>query len=144
RPRIDTADYPHLFQLLSHKELFTEADSRGLQRLLDARHGRSVLGVPLIVKDRTSGFVLLVDTLRPRTFTSREMNLAQALVLQAANALENARLFAELERSLDELHRTQSKLVQTARLTAMGELAAAVAHQINNPLTTILVDSELL
>lgn len=144
RPRIDTADYPHLFQMLSHKELFTEADSRGLKRLIDARYGRSVLGVPLIVKDRTSGFVLLVDTLRPRTFTSREMNLAQALVLQAANALENARLFAELERSLDELHRTQSKLVQTARLTAMGELAAAVAHQINNPLTTILVDSELL
>ena len=48
------------------------------------------------------------------------------------------------EKSLEELHRTQSKLVQTARLTAMGELAAAVAHQINNPLTTILGDAEMI
>lgn len=144
RPSIDTADYPRLFDRLSRKTPFTESDSRGIQRLIDARYVRSVLGVPLIVKDRTSGFVMLVDTLRTRSFTAREMNLAQALVLQAANALENARLFRALERSLDELHRTQSKLVQTARLTAMGELAAAVAHQISNPLTTILVDSELL
>src|SRR5690606_17094736 len=35
-------------------------------------------------------------------------------------------------------------LVHAARLSAMGELSAAVAHQINNPLTTILADSELL
>jgi two-component system NtrC family sensor kinase len=66
------------------------------------------------------------------------------LVLQAANALSNARLYRDLELSLEELHRTQSKLVQTARLSAMGELAAAVAHQINNPLTTVLGDSELI
>ena len=59
-----------------------------------------MLGVPLIVKDRTSGFVMLVDTLRTRSFTSREMNLAQALVLQAANALENARLFRALSAAL--------------------------------------------
>src|SRR5690606_18205000 len=38
----------------------------------------------------------------------------------------------------------QEKLVQTARLTAMGELAAVVAHQINNPLTTITVDTAMM
>jgi two-component system NtrC family sensor kinase len=88
--------------------------------------------------------VLLVDTLVRRQFSRREVRLGQALVLQAANALSNARLYRDLELSLEELHRTQSKLVQTARLSAMGELAAAVAHQINNPLTTVLGDSELI
>lgn len=144
RPSINAAQYPRLFEVLTRKAAFTESDSRGLQKLVETRYARSVLGVPLIVKERTSGFVLLVDALHERSFTNREVNLAQALVLQAANALENARLFRELERSLDELHHTQSKLVQTARLSAMGELAAAVAHQISNPLTTILGDSELL
>ncbi|HSS95715.1 MAG TPA: HAMP domain-containing sensor histidine kinase, partial [Terriglobales bacterium] len=63
---------------------------------------------------------------------------------QAATALENASLVHDLEQSLHDLRDTQDRLVQTARLSAMGELAAAVAHQINNPLTTIMVDSEMM
>jgi len=144
RPVIDPARYPQLIALIDRQSAFTNADASGLRRLVDARYARSVLGVPLIIKERTAGVVVLVDARHTRRFASREVNLAQALVLQAANALENARLFRELERSLDELHRTQNKLVHAARLSAMGELSAAVAHQINNPLTTILADSELL
>jgi two-component system NtrC family sensor kinase len=58
--------------------------------------------------------------------------------------LENATLVHDLELSVRKLRAAQSKLVQTARLSAMGELAAVVAHQINNPLTTIIVDTELM
>jgi two-component system NtrC family sensor kinase len=58
--------------------------------------------------------------------------------------MENARLVEDIEASLRELKATQARLIQAARLSAMGELAAAVAHQINNPLTTIVLDSELL
>jgi signal transduction histidine kinase len=50
----------------------------------------------------------------------------------------------DLEQSLVELRETQEKLVQTARLSAMGELAAVVAHQINNPLTTITVETAMM
>jgi signal transduction histidine kinase len=73
-----------------------------------------------------------------------EIDMANALVSQAAIAIENAQLVRDLEQSLQELRETQEKLVQTARLTAMGELAAVVAHQINNPLTTITVDTEMM
>jgi two-component system NtrC family sensor kinase len=37
-----------------------------------------------------------------------------------------------------ELKQTQSQLVQSTKLAAIGELAANVAHEINNPLTTVL------
>ncbi len=122
----------------------TDADHRALARLCRDGYGQSLLTIPLVIKGEPVGLVFLVDTLQERRFSPREVRLAQALVSQAANAMDNARLYRDLARSLEELHRTQSKLVQTARLSAMGELAAAVAHQINNPLTTILGDAEML
>jgi C4-dicarboxylate-specific signal transduction histidine kinase len=87
---------------------------------------------------------LFADLRRNRVFNDRELALGRALVSQASTAFENASLLYDLEQSLIRLQETQDRLVQTARLTAMGELAAAVAHQINNPLTTIMVDSEMM
>lgn len=144
RPNIDLDQLPRLTQLLHDPYATTNADNEELDYLCSAGYGRSLLALPLTIKEHTAGLVFLVDTISDRTFSRREIELAQALVSQAANALENARLYRDLALSLEELHRTQSKLVQTARLSAMGELAAAVAHQINNPLTTILGDTQLM
>lgn len=146
RPVVDLSHYPVVSRHLEEQQPFTGLhDGTGpLGSFATLGWGKSSLAVPLVIKGNTYGMVLLTDTLRTRQFKSREISFAQALVLQAANALDNAHLFRELELSLDELRRTQSKLVQTARLSAMGELAAAVAHQINNPLTTILGDAEML
>ncbi len=113
-------------------------------QLLKRTGGQALLGVPLVIKGQTAGMLLLIDTLNRRQFTRREEMLARGIADQAALAIENARLFRELERSMADLRQAQSSLVIAARLSAMGELAAAVAHQINNPLTTILGDAELL
>ncbi len=144
KPQLDLDQFPRLVRILSDQAIYTGSPSDDLSYLSEVGHARSLLGLPLVIKGQTAGLVMLVDTLQDRRFSRREVELAQALVLQAANALGNARLYRDLELSLEELHRTQSKLVQTARLSAMGELAAAVAHQINNPLTTILGDTELI
>ncbi len=143
-PHLDLGRLPHTAMLLDRAQVARTNDSAEIERLCEASAGRSLLALPLTIKEQTAGLVFLVDTLQHRTFPRREIELAQALVSQAANALDNARLYRDLALSLEELHRAQSKLVQTARLSAMGELAAAVAHQINNPLTTILGDAELL
>lgn len=105
---------------------------------------QALLVLPLVVQDDKLGLVLVGDTVRTSPFQTREIALGHALVLQAANAIKNAQLYNDLQIKIEELSQTQAKLVQTARLSAIGELAAAVAHQINNPLTTVLGDTELV
>lgn len=106
-------------------------------------HIRSWLGIPLLIKDRILGMIALDrTTLHP--FTAEEAQLAQAFAHQAAIAIENARLYSDLQEQMDELTSTQAQLVQSAKLAAVGELAAGVAHELNNPLTSILGFAEIL
>ena len=59
-------------------------------------------------------------------------------------AAENAKLYEDLRLQMKELKETQEQLVQAAKLAAIGELASNVAHEINNPLTSILGYAELI
>jgi signal transduction histidine kinase/HAMP domain-containing protein len=59
-------------------------------------------------------------------------------------AIENAKLYENLRLQMKELKETQEQLVQAAKLAAIGELASNVAHEINNPLTSILGYAELI
>src|SRR6476620_5450978 len=46
---------------------------------------------------------------------------------------EKARLVEDLESRIAELRRVQAEVVESARRDAVGELSAAVAHEVNNP-----------
>ena len=71
-------------------------------------------------------------------FTSDELRLAEGIALQAAVASENSRLYEGVKQQMAELKRTQAQLIQSTKLAAIGELAANIAHEINNPLTSVL------
>lgn len=121
-----------------------DALPESIRHLMDATNSHAMLGLPVRMRGQLQGLVVMGDALRSRGFARREIDLARAVVGQAGTAMDNAQLVIDLESSLRELKATQEKLIQSARLSAMGELAAAVAHQINNPLTTIVLDAELL
>ena len=145
-PTIGLQDNPEalaLFQRTGPLVLGRDVEP-GLQTLLEALSIRTLLGFPLAVRGSTAWYVLAGDSDSDQPFPDQAIDLGRALAGQAGAAIENARLLHDLENSLRELKGTQARLIQAERLSAMGELAATVAHQINNPLTTIIVDTELL
>jgi C4-dicarboxylate-specific signal transduction histidine kinase len=104
---------------------------------------RGFVCVPIRSRGRILGTLSLGRRTAER-FDEREVALVQATAHQIGIAVDNARLYSETRRQLDELKLTQSQLIHAEKLSAVGELASGVAHEINNPLTTILGQAHLL
>jgi two-component system NtrC family sensor kinase len=97
---------------------------------------RSILCVPLVIRDHVIGAIELVNKLDGE-FTDEDLELLNSMAATVAVALENARLYTELAEFTRELEKSQAQLVKAEKLAATGKLAASLAHEINNPLQAI-------
>jgi signal transduction histidine kinase len=93
---------------------------------------------------RRIGHLHLVDPISERMLEPAFVSLAQLVANQISVAMENNALMARLRQELLATQRVGQQLLHAANLGAVGELAAAVAHEVNNPLTGILGFAELL
>ena len=104
---------------------------------------RSLVGVPLLRNDRVEGALVLTRE-EPGHFPVRQIEILQTFADQAVIAIENVRLFdevqartRELAASLDDLRKAQDRLIQSEKLASLGQLTAGIAHEIKNPLNFV-------
>jgi signal transduction histidine kinase len=127
--------------IIAHR---SHQETMGRQFLLDQMNAQLLIGVPIIYNNQVYGLGVFASSMPNRVLSEREVMMARALIGHAAIALENVLLFHSLQESLNELRITQEHLIQAERLSAMSEIVYAVADLINNPLTTIMTNVQLL
>lgn len=104
---------------------------------------RSCVRLPMIVKGKPIG-VLCLLSVEPYRYGACELEFLVPLSEQLAVAIDSACLYQAATEATEALKCSQTALLETERLRAMGELAAGVAHDFNNALTGLLGQTLLI
>ena len=124
----------------------------------EARSARtkSFLSIPLVsrrglLQEDITGVINITGKISGEDFTEREQTLLSALAGEAAVAIENNKIYIQLQDRIEalkeiisQLHQTQNQLIQSEKMAAVGQLASGIAHEIRNPLGIILGGVEFL
>jgi signal transduction histidine kinase len=121
---------------------------------------KSILCTPILHKGQLIGILYLENNLTVNAFTTDRLRILNLLSSQAAISLENAQLYSnleekvtqrtqelneknlDLEQAMYKLKTTQSQLIQTEKMSSLGQMVAGIAHEINNPVNFIYANIE--
>jgi diguanylate cyclase (GGDEF)-like protein len=105
--------------------------------MLSENHARSYVGIPLMVRDKVVG-VLSIQSYRPNAYREDQIRMLERISVHAAIALENSRLYSEVQRLaiIDEL----TGIYNYRGLMELGAREVERARRFNHPLSIIFFD----
>jgi signal transduction histidine kinase len=102
----------------------------------------SEMCVPLWDGEKVMG-VINAEREERHSFTSSDLQVFESLAGILSSVILSARRYRELQERIEAQRQAENHLIRSARLAAVGEMAAGVAHELNNPLTSVIGFIEL-
>jgi signal transduction histidine kinase len=103
---------------------------------MEAFGAKHLLAAPMVVGERHFG-ALVALRLSDSSFSEYDLRLMESCCAQVSLLVEHVKLFDDLTQSYANLEKAQAEVVRHARLAALGELSAVMAHEVRNPLGVI-------
>jgi signal transduction histidine kinase len=129
-----------------HAEYIPVIEGSNLKKdnvLLTQGKPASAFVVPLITRSKVIG-VMATDGVEGKGVPEDTREILQIFAPQIAIAIENAKLYKNLQDKMEELKHSQALLSRSEKFSFLGNLAARLAHEIKNPLTAIGTFIQLL
>jgi signal transduction histidine kinase len=119
---------PQLIPYVPEQELTKTAQDDAQLRLFRAMNPRSILGVPLLARDRLLGALVLVSSRAERSYSDHDVELAMEVARRSAVYVDNARLYRDAQEAT----------------RARDEVLGIVAHDLRNPIHSIELSAAIL